>query len=201
MRILTAEDDLTSRTLLSAVLKKAGHEVIETVDGEEALAILLGLNPPRLAILDWMMPRLDGLGVVKNVRATLNESPPYLIMLTTKGEKNDIIAGLGAGADDYISKPFDPGELWARIDVGRRMLEMQDQLRANVTELRQALDQIKTLRGIVPICANCKRIRDDQGYWNQVEAYIREHTEAQFSHGICPDCIKILYPDYGKDRG
>ncbi len=201
MRILTAEDDLTSRTLLSAVLKKAGHEVIETVDGEEALAILLGLDPPRLAILDWMMPRLDGLGVVKNVRAMLNESPPYLIMLTTKGEKNDIIAGLGAGADDYISKPFDPGELWARIEVGRRMLEMQDQLRANVTELRQALDQIKTLRGIVPICANCKRIRDDQGYWNQVEAYIREHTEAQFSHGICPDCIKILYPDYGKDRG
>jgi sigma-B regulation protein RsbU (phosphoserine phosphatase) len=122
--------------------------------------------------------------------------PPYIIMLTAKTEKADIIAGLEAGANDYLSKPFNPGELRARVEVGRRMIEMQRALTAKVAELHHALDHIKTLRGIVPICSNCKKIRDDQGFWNQVENYVRDHSEAQFTHGICPDCLVKLYPQY-----
>jgi phosphoserine phosphatase RsbU/P len=200
MRILIAEDDFTSRTVLAGVLKMEGHEVTVTVNGAEAWESLQQPNAPALAILDWMMPEMDGLEVVRRVRGLpKNDRPPYLIMLTTKGEKADIIVGLEAGANDYLAKPFDPGELRARIKVGRRMIEMQATLSANLEELRQALDQIKTLRGIVPICAHCKKIRDDQGYWNQVEAYVSRHSEARFSHGICPDCTRTFFPEFTKD--
>jgi DNA-binding response OmpR family regulator len=199
MRILIAEDDLTSRTVLASVLKKEGHEVTATVNGAEAWEVLQQPDAPLLAILDWMMPEVNGLEVVRQVRSLPTNRPPHLIMLTTKSEKDDIIAGLEAGASDYLAKPFHVGELRARIEVGRRMVEMQAALVGKIEELRQALDQIKTLRGIVPICAGCKQIRDDRGYWNQVEIYVRDHTEAQFSHGICPDCMKKLYPDVCKD--
>jgi phosphoserine phosphatase RsbU/P len=196
MRILIAEDDLTSRTVLKAVLVKLGHEVVETINGEDAWMIMEKPDSPRLIILDWMMPVMDGLEVVKRVRAVPFSQPPYIIMLTTKGEKLDIIAGLDAGADDYLSKPFDPGELRARVDAGRRMIEMQDRLSAQVKELQKAVDEIKTLQGIIPICSFCKNIRDDKGYWNRVEAYVSEHSEAQFSHSICPDCMKEHYPEF-----
>jgi len=198
MRILIAEDDFTSRTVLAGVLKKEGHEVTAAINGAEAWQALQQADAPRLAILDWMMPEMDGPEVVGRVRALQTDRPPYIIMLTTKGEKADIIAGLEAGANDYLAKPFDSGELRARVAVGRRMVEMQDALVAKVEELRRAFDQIKTLRGIVPICANCKKIRDDQGYWNQVEVYVRDHTEAEFSHGLCPECLKNLYPEFGQ---
>ena len=196
MRILIAEDDFTSRAALAGVLKKEGHEVMVTVNGTEAWQALRQPDTPMLAILDWMMPEMDGLEVVRKVRALQSPQSPYIIMLTTRGEKADIIAGLEAGANDYLSKPFDSGELRARVDVGQRMVEMQTALAAKVEELQKALDQIKTLRGIVPICSNCKKIRDDQGFWNKVEIYISEHTEAEFSHGICPDCMRKLYPEY-----
>ena len=199
MRILIAEDDFTSRTVLVGVLMKAGHEVTATVNGAEAWQALQQPDAPALAILDWMMPELDGPEVVRRVRARPTDQPPYLIMLTTKGEKADIIAGLQAGANDYLAKPFNPGELRARVEVGRRMVELQATLAAKLEELRLALNQIKTLRGIVPICASCKKIRDDQGYWSQVEVYVQHHTEAQFSHGICPDCVQKLYPELEQD--
>jgi len=195
LRILIAEDDVTSRTVLAGVLKKSGHEVVETVNGAAAWDALQQPDAPPLVILDWMMPQMDGPEVVRRVRALQSSQPPYIVMLTARGEKADIIAGLDAGANDYLAKPFDAGELRARVEVGRRMVELQGALAAKVEELRQSLDQINTLRGIVPICANCKKIRDDQGYWNQVEAYVCEHTEAEFSHGICPECIKKLYPE------
>jgi DNA-binding response OmpR family regulator len=194
MRILIAEDDITSRTMLTAVLHKEGHDVLATVNGYEAWQALQQADAPALVILDWMMPEMDGPEVVRRIRAQLTDRPPYIIILTTKGEKTDISAGLDAGANDYIVKPFDANELCARINVGQRMVEMQNALAVKIAELQQVLDQIKTLRGIVPICANCKKIRDDQGYWNQLEAYVRDHTEAEFSHAICPDCKKELYP-------
>lgn len=195
MRVLIAEDDLTSRAMLAAVLKKNGHEVVETTNGLEAWEELQEPGAPVLVILDWMMPGMDGLEVVRRVRSLQTDRPPYIIMLTTKVEKADIIGGLDAGANDYLAKPFDVGELRARIEVGRRMVEMQEALVSKIAELRQAFDQIKTLSGLVPICASCKKIRDDKGFWNHLESYIETHTDALFSHGICPECAKKLYPD------
>jgi DNA-binding response OmpR family regulator len=195
MRILIAEDDATSRAMLTAVLKKCGHEVVETANGAAAWDVLRQPGAPALAVLDWMMPEIDGLEVVRRVRALQSPLPPYLIMLTTKSEKADIIAGLDTGANDYISKPFDAGELRARVEVGRRMVEAQVALAERMRDLQQALAEVKTLKGFLPICASCKKIRDDQGYWNQIEQYIQEHSDARFSHGLCPECLIKLYPE------
>lgn len=200
MRILIAEDDITSRTMLAGVLRKYGHEVVETVDGEAAWEIMAREEAPRLAVLDLMMPRMDGLEVVRRIRAMDSKDPPYIIMLTTKAEKTDIAQGLDAGANDYLAKPFDAGELRARVAVGQRMLETQAALKEKIRELEIAAEHIKTLKGIIPICSGCKKIRDDRGYWTQVEEYVRDHTEAEFSHGLCPECLNSLYPEYkGKE--
>ncbi len=201
MRILIAEDDLTSRAVLTGVLKRGGHEVEETENGADALRAMLRPDAPALAILDWMMPEMDGVEAVRRIRAGRADRPSYLILLTARGGKRDIVTALDAGADDYLVKPFDPCELRARIEVGRRMIEMQGALAARITELREALDQIKTLRGILPICMHCKKIRDDGGYWNRVELYIRDHTEAEFSHCVCPECMKVQYPEFAPDDG
>lgn len=194
MKVLIAEDDLTSRNVLSAILKKEGCEVQATVNGVQALEAMRQPDAPKLAILDWMMPEMDGVEVCRQLSANKAEQPPYLIILTTRDKKEDIVAGLAAGANDYLTKPFSVAELRARIGVGRRMLEVQAQLASTITELREALNHIKTLRGIVPICAKCKKIRDDKGYWERVEVYVARHSEAQFSHGLCPDCMQALYP-------
>lgn len=194
MKILVAEDDATSRAILASVLHKHGYEVTEAVNGKVALQLMQSASPPHLVILDWVMPEMDGMEVLKRIRAVPTDNPPYVIMLTHKESKSDIVEGLDNGANDYLIKPFDLGELRARVAVGQRMLELQDAVAAKITELQEALEHIRTLRGIVPICANCKKIRDDEGYWHRVEAYVSEHTEAQFSHGICPECAKALYP-------
>lgn len=129
MRILIADDDATSRLVLAGVLKKFGHEVAVAVDGTEAWETMQRPDAPRLAILDWMMPGLAGVEVCRRVRGLESDEPPYLILLTSMSEKADIVAGLEAGADDYLAKPFDPGELQARVNVGRRVTELQERLR------------------------------------------------------------------------
>ena len=198
MRVLIAEDDFTSRSILTAILTKQGHTVAATVNGAEAWESMKQPDAPRLAILDWMMPEMDGIEVCRRIRSMKTDQPPYLLMLTTKGFKVDIVEGLEAGADDYLSKPYDTAELLARIEVGRRMLEMQARLNRKIEALQEALEHIRTLQGILPICSFCKKIRDDQGYWRQVEVYVRDHSDADFSHGICPDCMKRHYPDFAE---
>ncbi len=129
MRILIADDDATSRLVLAGVLRKHGHEVVVAVDGAEAWEAMQTADAPKLAILDWMMPGLAGVDVCRRIRDLGSDEPPYLILLTSLGEKADIVAGLEAGADDYLAKPFDAGELRARVEVGRRVTELQTRLR------------------------------------------------------------------------
>ena len=200
MRILIAEDDATSRNMVALVLRKWGHEVVEAEDGDTARSLLDGPGAPRLVILDWMMPGLSGPDLLRHIRGTPSEQPPHIIMLTARGEKRDIVEALDAGANDYLTKPFDPNELRARVGVGQRLVELQDALVAKADELRYAMDHIKTLRGVVPICANCKKIRDDAGYWNQVETYVKDRTEAIFSHSVCPECVRTLYPEFAESE-
>ena len=192
MRILIAEDDDISRRILQLTLAAWGHEIITTKDGTEAWALLSGADAPPLAILDWMMPGMDGLEVCRRVRQRPSTTPAYLILLTAKGSKSDIVAGLIAGANDYIIKPFHREELRARVQVGATVVALQQSLAERIAELETALAQVKQLQGILPICSYCKQVRNDQNYWQQVECYISEHTEAKFSHSICPNCYEAV---------
>jgi sigma-B regulation protein RsbU (phosphoserine phosphatase) len=190
MRILIAEDDPVTRKVLEAMLIKMGHDVVVTCNGEEAWQAYLDINTPKLAIFDWIMPEMDGLELCRKIRNKPGELPIYIIMLTAKGQKQDIVEGLNNGADDYVTKPFNPDELNARVQAGGRILELQASLADRIRELEDALSNIKQLQGLLPICCYCKKIRDDQNYWQQVEGYISLHTEVKFTHSICPECYK-----------
>lgn len=195
MRILIAEDDLTSRTLLAAVLRKFGHEVTVTEDGAAAWAALQRPDAPRCAILDWMMPEFDGPELCRRVRKLETSRPPWLLMLTTRGEKTDTVTALDAGADDFLTKPYDLGELRARVNAAERILQMQDHVATQVEELQKALARIAVLEGMLPICGYCKQIRDDHGAWQRVDHYLEAHTRAQFTHSICPTCLEKNFPE------
>jgi len=195
LRILIADDDAVSRIMVAAVLKKCGYDVVAVADGVAALEAMQGDDAPPLAILDWMMPGMDGPEVCRRVRAIDTDQPPYILMLTMRETKEDVVAGLDAGADDYLTKPYDATELRARVRVGKRMVELQARLADKIEELHDAFDHVKALQGIIPICSFCKKIRDDSGYWNQLETYLRFHTDATLSHSLCPDCLREHYPD------
>jgi len=187
-RILIAEDDPISLKVLKTKLENWGFEIVITTDGSEALEQLNLPDSPKIAILDWMMPKMNGVEVCRQFRKVKTSNPAYLILLTSLDRKSDVVKGLDAGADDYIIKPFDNEELLARIGAGKRIIKLQTELANRVKELKDALNHITTLQGNIPICMHCKKIRDDKDAWKQMEIYITEHTEAQFSHGICPTC-------------
>lgn len=191
-RVLVADDDLVSRVLLEATLADLGYEVSTVADGAAALEGLDQDDSPALAILDWEMPRLSGPEVCQALRARRPERPWYLLLLTVRGGSSHIVQGLRAGANDYLTKPFDRDELAARLAVAGNVLALQTALAQRIHELEHALAHIKTLRGLLPICAWCKKIRDDGNYWRQVEDYVARHTEASFTHGICPSCEEDL---------
>ncbi|MEI7684559.1 MAG: response regulator [Planctomycetota bacterium] len=191
MNILIAEDDLVSRTVLEKTLAGWGHRVVTTCDGRAAWRCLQSDDRPQLAILDWMMPEMDGPEVCRRLRALRCDDPVYLILLTARAQTLDIVEGLDSGADDYLTKPFNRLELQARIRVGERVMALQNSLAGRVQELEHALDQVKRLKGLLPICSYCKKIRDDRNYWQQVEEYVMTYTDAHFSHGICPGCWAV----------
>jgi len=193
MRILIAEDDLTSRTMLAGVLKNNGHEVVETVDGAAAWDALQLPGSPRMVILDWMMPEMDGIEVVRRIRCLETDQPPYIILLTAKGEKADIVAGLSAGADDYLSKPFDQGELIARVDVGCRMIEMQ-------AKLHDALDKLAYEASHDHLTGLCNRRATAGILTKEITRELRQHNGLIVA--ICDiDYFKKINDAYGHQVG
>jgi len=195
MRVLIAEDDADSFELLATLLISFGYEIVGVDNGDDALEILQRPDRPMLAILDWMMPGMSGVDVCHKLREHQNDNPPYVILLTSLNSESNIVEGLEAGADDYITKPFDFYELNARIGVGQRVVDLQASLSSRVKELEDALGHVKTLQGILPICMHCHKIRDDQESWHRIEAYIEQHSAAQFSHSICETCLQEHYKD------
>jgi len=188
MKVLVAEDQSVSRHILVGNLRKWGYDVTAVEDGAQAWEALQREEAPQLVILDWLMPGMDGIEICRQIRKSPRARPSYLILLTARRGQEDKIYGLQSGADDYITKPFNREELRARVQVGIRVLELQGALAQRVRELEEALSRVKTLQGLLPICSYCKKIRNDRNYWQQVEGYISDHSEAQFSHGICPEC-------------
>jgi len=185
--LLIAEDDPISRRILETMLHKWGHEYVAARDGTTAWEMIQRLKP-KMVLLDWMMPGLDGPTLCRMIRGEKDQGYTYIILLTIKDRVEDRVAGLEAGADDYVTKPYDAQELRSRINVGLRIVSLELELAARIADLQESLTQVKQLQGLLPICSYCKKIRDDSNYWQQVESYITGHSEAKFSHGICPEC-------------
>ncbi|MFB3922203.1 MAG: response regulator transcription factor [Terriglobia bacterium] len=191
MRILIGEDDPVTRRVLEIYLTRWGYEVVVACDGTQAWENLQRPDPPRILILDWMMPGVSGVELCKRVRQSPSLVPSYLIILTARSDADDVVLGLDSGADDYVTKPFNREELRARVKGAERVVALQQKLAERVQDLEAALGKVKQLQGLLPICSYCKKIRDDKNYWQQVEQYISKHSEIQFSHGICPDCYEV----------
>jgi phosphoserine phosphatase RsbU/P len=192
MKILIADDEPVSRRMLEASMAKWGYAITVCEDGEQVWQALQHPEPPAVAVIDWLMPAIDGLEICRRVRSTPALRSMYVILLTSRGNKQDIVGGLEAGADDYITKPFDPDELRARVHVGDRVARLQASLADRVRDLEAALARVQQLQGLLPICCYCKKIRDDGNYWHQVESYVSQHADVRFSHGVCPDCLNKL---------
>lgn len=191
MNILVAEDDPVTRRILESTLGRLGWDVITAADGTaawRALETLEGKNAPELVLLDWMMPGMDGIEICRKLRTTPGFELMYIILLTSRSEKEDLAMGLTAGANDYITKPFHPAELESRVRVGQRMVRLQTSLAVRIKELEEALSEVKRLQGLLPICSYCKKVRNEENYWQQVESYLSSHSEVKLTHGVCPDC-------------
>jgi sigma-B regulation protein RsbU (phosphoserine phosphatase) len=181
VKILAVEDDAVARAILRKALHRLGHDMLEASDGEAAWK-LLETEPVRVVVSDWMMPRSDGLDLCRRIRGRTNVEYIYFILLTSRDatEENQTAAA-DAGVDDFLTKPLDVSELWTRLRVAERILKY-------TTQVRQ-------LEEMLPICSYCKKIRDDQNYWQQLEGYISDRTGSDFSHSVCPDCYnRVVMP-------
>ena len=190
--ILLADDEEPSRRFITYYLTNWGYSVIPVEDGRQALSILEGENPPAIALIDWIMPNMEGPAVCQHIRQRAGRPFTYLILLTAKTNKDEVAEGLNAGADDYVTKPCDMKELRARLRVGERMVTLERTLAQQVVSLKEALDQVRQLKELLPICAWCKSVRDDEDYWHSIEEYLHVHTGTDFTHGICPHCLDSL---------
>ena len=176
MKVLAAEDDAVTRAALEGTLKRFGHEPVMAVDGEEAWDALSQSDDIRVVLTDWIMPKVDGIELCRRIRQRRGKEYTYVIMLTVKKGKSDYLEGMDAGADDFVTKPFDPEELQARLRVAERILG-----------LHKELDHLTRL---LPICAYCKNIQDERTEWVTVEKYVTQNTTADLTHTICPSCYE-----------
>jgi sigma-B regulation protein RsbU (phosphoserine phosphatase) len=211
--ILIVDDIAKNIQVLGNILSKDGYAISYATHGRQALE-MIAAEDYDLILLDIMMPELDGFEVCRRIKLMPGKKEIPIIFLTARIEKQDIVEGLNTGAVDYITKPFNSAELKARVlthlqlkeardNIAVQNIQLQEKSERLATlnrELKEALEKIKTLEGIIPICCMCKNIRDDQGYWERIEEYISKHSDAVFSHGICPECAKKHYPDYDLDN-
>src|SRR5579862_3640432 len=190
MRILVADDEAVSRFALEDTLGDWGYEVLGVEDGTRAWEVLQRPDAPELAILDWEMPGFSGPELCRKVREAASLRAPYLMLLTHRSGTSNIVAGLKSGANDYLSKPFEDDELAARLDIAAKMMELQQRLADRVAELERERAQVKTLRGLLPICGWCMKIRSDGDYWQRLEEYLSAHADVSFTHSMCPACFE-----------
>ena len=221
MSILIVDDSVDNRMLFKYILENAGYTDVLTAGSALDAFKILGMENPsdlpvlrqtgtdsgvNLILMDITMPEMDGIEACRQIKSVERLRDIPIIMVTAKTEEKDIEDAFSVGAMDYITKPLRGIELLVRSrsalslkkEIDRRKNREQELLNLN-RELKNSIETIKTLRGLIPICANCKKIRDDKGYWNQIETYIQKHSEAEFSHGICPECARKLYPELYKD--
>lgn len=202
--VLYVEDDELTRAAVSAPLGRRVHTLLQAENGRAGLE-LFRLHRPGIVITDIRMPAMDGLTMAREIKAL--DAKTQILVTTAHNDTNYFLDAIDIGIDRYVLKPIDHEKLFSGLEKcmaaihGEREKQRHQQEREKlITELQEALAAIKTLHGILPICSSCKKIRDDKGSWTQIEAYISEHTDAEFSHGICSECAQKLYPDYFKRK-
>ena len=185
MKVMAVEDDAVARRILTQALGKLGHEVVEAEDGEAAWD-LWQTEKTRIIVSDWLMPKSDGLVLCQKLRALKGQDYVYFILLTgSEASIENKRMTAEAGVDDFLTKPLDFQELWMRMRVAERIV--------------RTTQQVRQLEELLPICSYCKKIRDDQNYWQQIEGYINERTGSEFSHSVCPDCYtRVVLPELEK---
>ncbi len=196
-RILLVDDEEMVLQYLSKRLKKHNYDVVTCLSGEKALEKVKALDFD-MVILDVILPGIDGYEVCRRLKSDKKTSGIMVLILSVRKTLEERLKGYEVEADDYITKPYDPEELLAKIQILLRLKTALDERDRFIYKLQEALSKVKTLSGLLPICSSCKKIRDDKGYWNQIEDYIREHSPADFSHSVCPVCAKRLYPEFYK---
>lgn len=204
IRVLVVEDNPTFRETIQKMLKGMGYTVAGTAeDGRRGIEMAQSLQPD-VILMDVDMPKMNGIQAAQHIQA----SCPTPVVVLTAHEMPDLVGQASeAGVGAYLIKPPRAMEIERAITIAMaRFADMMELRRLNAElqvrnqELQEALAQVRTLSGLLPICASCKKIRDDQGYWQRVEVYIESHSEAEFTHGLCPDCAKKLYPElYGDE--
>ena len=196
IRALIAEDDALVGDVIQRQLEKIGVAVVgRASDGRRAVELAQALRPD-IVLMDIEMPEMDGLEAARQMQ---ERCPLPVIVLTAHPGRELVDQAAAAGVGAYLLKSSTAQELDRAITIARARFADLMELRRLNAELQAALAKVKTLSGLLPICASCKKIRDDQGYWQQVEVYIRDHSEVEFSHGICPDCAQKLYPQFYGD--
>jgi DNA-binding response OmpR family regulator len=192
MRILVAEDDPLTLGLLTELVRKWDYDTIPANNGDLAWEKMQCDNAPLILLADWQIPGVHGDELCRRARAQLTAKPLHIILTTaTQLTVESKVRALAAGADDYLLKPYDPRELLARLHVGERALDLQMKLTKRVSELEASLAQSKELNGLLCICSDCKRIRDEQERWQTIESYVAARTDVSFTHGLCPKCTEL----------
>jgi len=210
--ILIVDDSPDQQALLRSILDKAGHGDVLSADSAKSASTLLNLDGEAtsqkidLILMDILMPEQDGVETCRQIKRCAHLQDVPVIMVTAKNDLSNLKEAFAAGAMDYISKPVNSVELLARVSSALLLKQEMDrrknrelELRRSNDELQKALKEVKVLRGLIPICASCKKVRNDGGFWQQLEEYLGEHSEAEFSHGLCQPCIKKLYPGVYQD--
>lgn len=192
--ILVVDDSNSASKLLVDILAAEGHQVRVANSGQLAMSSVMKLLPD-LILLDVQMPGIDGFKVCRWIKEDAKLKGIPVIFISAASNVKDIVMGFHAGGVDYITKPFQVEEVLARVETQLQLKRQKELLEQRTAELEEALAKVKALSGIIPICASCKKIRDDHGYWSQVEIYIRDHSDAIFSHAVCPECVQALYGD------
>jgi YesN/AraC family two-component response regulator len=191
LRVVIVDDQASIRKLIQRQLEKIGYKVLgKAINGREAVELVHSLHPD-IVLMDIEMPEMDGLEAARLIQ---EKCPCPIVLLTSHDDPEMVRKASETGVEAYLLKPPSSEELERTMFIAvARFADLMELRRLN-SELQKALDKVKVLSGLLPICAHCKKIRDDQGYWKAVESYITEHTDAQFSHGICPECINKYYP-------
>lgn len=199
-RILIVDDVPANIQLIANMLSKEAFQISAALSGAQALGMVERVQPD-LVLLDVTMPAMDGFETCRQLKALPATAEVPVIFLTGRAAEEDVLRGFEAGGVDYVSKPFSHPELMARVQTHLRLRRLVEVERRQRIELQASMAQIKQLSGLLPICARCKSVRDDQGYWSRLEQYLSDHADVAFTHGICPNCARELYPEMYEGKG